>query len=665
MSQSQDIKPYLSNLSAGKNSPLYTTYAAAMERSEFTLDRGYHLVFYDSTRGADFVTDKAGDWGLAFHKGSGSVHRLSEMFREPVITTSYSDIVKYFYFPFENIRVDVTFLVYSSRIAIQEITVANLGSRNAELEVVSFLAHKKGSFLDIQFHADDYAIAFSHRESPDGWVREQSIPYVDPVHNLFVFSREVPASRLRVEADARQSPVPHKEAKTISVAKNLELSPGQVAHLRVARVVHRPEENPRKLLAATQALMKENLDHYVAEAEKLYRNVPVLPFGDAEKEMMYWCAFTLMRQVMLPPEGKCGYNYYVFSREPQWGWGHGGQVFHESLSMLAYAYMDAASAMNSQRVYRERQHEDGYINYRTGSYLDETIPHNNQLTTSAPWYAWENWEIYKIAKDTNFLREMYPSSKSFYNYWVKNRDSDGDGLCEWGAHAVLECVRDGEVAVWDQVGWPSNFEALDLNCMLVQEAKALGAMASELGLEDEATVWRMEETKRIRKINETMWDEETGFYYHVDKRTHTFTHKAKNDLKREEIIGFLPLWAGVADVRRAKKLVEKLTDSKKFWRTYGVPSLAADDPGYNPKGYWNGPVWVEWDYLIERGLVEFGYADEARQLVDKVAAAMIAQLKKDHNFWEFYSPDEQWAGYHKTYIWAGLIARMMMDIADH
>ncbi len=41
---------------------------------------------------------------------------------------------------------------------------------------------------------------------------------------------------------------------------------------------------------------------------------------------------------------------------------------------------------------------------------------------------------------------------------------------------------------------------------------------------------------------------------------------------------------------------------------------------------------------------------------------MIAQLKKDHDFWEFYSPDEAWAGYHRTYIWAGIIDRMLLDV---
>jgi glycogen debranching enzyme len=317
--------------------------------------------------------------------------------------------------------------------------------------------------------------------------------------------------------------------------------------------------------------------------------------------------------------------------------------------------------MNSQRVYRERQYKDGYINYRTGSYLDETIPANAQLTTSAPWYAWQNWELYRLTKDKDFLKEMYVSSKSFHNYYVQRRDSDGDGLCEWGADAVLECVRDGEVAIWDEVGNPSNFDAVDLNTMLTMEEKALSDMAKVLGLKDEAEEWKHMADARSKKINELMWDSTTGFYYNIDKKTHTFTFRKPNDLKREEIIGFLPLWAGIAGLEQAKALVAKLTDPKKFWRRFGVPSLSADDPYYNATGYWNGPVWVQWDYLIERGLLEYGYKSQAQELVKRVSENMIAQLKKDHNFWEFYSPDDQWAGYHKTYIWAGIITRMMMD----
>jgi len=67
---------------------------------------------------------------------------------------------------------------------------------------------------------------------------------------------------------------------------------------------------------------------------------------------------------MLPPSGQTSYNYYAFSRNPVWGWGHGHQVMHESISMIPYAYLDPKSAQESQRVYMEQQYEDGLIAYR-------------------------------------------------------------------------------------------------------------------------------------------------------------------------------------------------------------------------------------------------------------------------------------------------------------
>jgi hypothetical protein len=133
--------------------------------------------------------------------------------------------------------------------------------------------------------------------------------------------------------------------------------------------------------------------------ESDYSSIQPPVTADSDVAMLYWNAFTLMRQCMLPPEGQLSHNYYVFSRELQWGWGHAGQVFHESLSMLAYPAMDSAGAMNSQRVFMERQAENGYIDYPTGPYLDETTPYDGELTTSAPWFNWENYEVYRITKN--------------------------------------------------------------------------------------------------------------------------------------------------------------------------------------------------------------------------------------------------------------------------
>jgi hypothetical protein len=607
------------------------------------------------------------------------VYQISNLFQEPVIYVSYCDMVKFSFFPFQSIKVNATFLVYSSRLAIYDLKIQNMSKNDSDVEIISFLQNNYRTFNDVKFHKVENKITFTHEELPDRWVLEHGVPYADKVFDVFLLSEQ--SDRMNSFPNYKndntfsnfRSAIEYPDkirtdvtdlARIISMQKKLSLRSGESKTLRIMRGFATDSDDLEVITKQAQQLLTENLSKYLTYNEMLYFRIPEYNFDNPEKDLLYWSAWNLMRQVMLPPEGKCGYNYYVFSREPTWGWGHGGQVFHESLTMHAYAHMDPLSAMNSQRIYLERQHQNGYINYRSGPYLDEVIQVNGEFTSSAPWYVWQNWEIYKITKDKEFLTEMYYSSKNFYNYYITNRDKDNDGLYEWGAHAVLESVRDSRVAVWDQVGWPTNFEAIDLNTMLVNEAMALAAMAQELDLLDEAVIWTEKAQDLLKLINETFWDKESGFYYHVDHNDHDFSFNSENDLKRQEIIGFLPLWAGIASKEQARRLMEHLTNENKFWRKYGVPSLSADDAYYNDKGYWNGPVWVEWNYLILEGLLRYGYYEQAKELVNRVAGNMIAQLKKDHNFWEFYSPDEQWAGYHKTYIWAGIINRMLMDITD-
>ncbi|MFB6097622.1 MAG: trehalase family glycosidase, partial [Salinibacter sp.] len=216
-------------------------------------------------------------------------------------------------------------------------------------------------------------------------------------------------------------------------------------------------------------------------------------------------------------------NYYVYSREPTWGWGHAGQVFHESLAMLAYGFLDPGSALDSQRLYMDRQWANGYIEYRVGPYLDATNFARGDFTSSAPWFNYENWKLYRMTGNRRFLRQAYASGQDFYRWWENHRDQDGDGLAEWGGHAVLESVRDANVAIWRDVGWPSNFEAPELNAMLVKEAKALAKMAKALGDSTGHRHWQQEAETRAEALRRTFWDEETGFFYYVDRDDHDFT----------------------------------------------------------------------------------------------------------------------------------------------
>ena len=885
---------YLSNLSADQNDPIYTTYAATIDRSSYIIDEGYQFVWYKENDGVNFETDNGGSICLAFKLGNEVKYFLNDYFQRPLINISYSDLVKYNFYPFDKIKVTIIFLVYSSSIAVQDIRILNERDSSVTVSVYPFFYHQTDVISDVNLIPEGNAFLFNHQEQPDSWTIEHNIPFQrylsdvylinpspdsygayadlqggnkinfkkiaanycvewgtvnhssgspcdhippeaqqvilhngseneiltedapkwgdpdpnipgngyqgcelgnfqnpaiavgdsfrviftcissneqginsnviltlpapagvrtdiqltnqyfapvpqnphinfsmgntsaiitwsqvpgclsnvyrrtaftpgrydliasDIINNAFLDENLNPDSTygyVIVSKDSNgklsghsievgnihHSPIyffsdilnlnlsnniPSNSLKITAFQKNLNISPGQTEDLRIIRGVAADTSNINLLIDECRNLRQTDLHQYISNDELAYSNIPDITFTNINYKSLYWNSFSLLRQCMLPPESECFYNYYVFSREPQWGWGHGGQVFHESLSMLPYVFMDPQSAMNSQRIFIDRQHSNGYINYRTGPYLNETIPYNGQLTSSAPWFNWENLEIYQVSRDLDFLSEAYNSGKKFYNFWLQNRDADYDGLCEWGGHGVLESVRDGQTVIWDEVGWPADFECLDLNCMLVNEANSLALMAKEICNQQEYQFWLNEANSRKDSINKYMWDDQTGFYYNVDKTDNDFTFSFLNDLKRKEIIGFLPLWAGIADSQQAAILVQHLKNPDEFWRTYGIPTLAANDPYYNPQGYWNGPVWVQWNYLIFRGLLRYGYIDEARQIVDKVLSIMINRLKSDHWFWELYSPDDNWSGWNKTYIWAGIAARMLLDLQN-
>jgi glycogen debranching enzyme len=189
-------------------------------------------------------------------------------------------------------------------------------------------------------------------------------------------------------------------------------------------------------------------------------------------------------------------------------------------------------------------------------------------------------------------------------------------------------------------------------------------MATALGKPEEADKWKRKADKLTELINKRMWHEESEFYYNINAKDHTFYYLTR-DLKRQEIIGFLPLWAEVAPKDRAEKLIKHLTNKDKFWREYGVPTLAADDPWYSPDvDYcckWNGPVWLLWNYMVYDGLKKYSYDDIADQLADKMIKVVEIQLRKNHNFWESFSPDNTVLNCPSNYIWDAIIAKVLIE----
>src|SRR5512138_3092669 len=118
------IVDYL-RLDASGTDPLYTTYAAAMERSRLYGDKAYKMDYYSDCTPVTYSSDQAGRIYAVWKIDQVVVLRKGEYFSRPVVVYSFPDMAILEYEPFRGIRVRETFLVYSSELSIVDLRVTN------------------------------------------------------------------------------------------------------------------------------------------------------------------------------------------------------------------------------------------------------------------------------------------------------------------------------------------------------------------------------------------------------------------------------------------------------------------------------------------------------------------------------------------------------------
>ncbi|MCD4693549.1 MAG: hypothetical protein K8R79_11585 [Calditrichales bacterium] len=680
-------------INAKGDDPLFTTYAASMERSRFFADKAYFMDYFSADKPLTYSSQYSGELAVVWKINNMVISKKENFAKQPVVITSFPDMAILEYELFEGLHVQETFFVYSSGAAIIDLHIQNRSHEEYDIFLYPLLHLPEDSLEIVRYDDQNNGYLFTHYEST---IRLHSNLYKSrgyPTHfrNLLACN-ETPdsyggyqgcsiqdfyfAAKRFSKVHAYVKELNEKKDGAVEIAalqKNYKLKPGQSRSVRFVRGAQDSRKPISELVEDVNAALKADIQKCVDENVQMFKSVPRIKFKNLKEKTVYLGAFNLVRQCMLPPRDKTQYNYYVFSREPVWGWGHGHQVMHESLSMLSYVYLDAKSAQESQRIYIEQQYEDGLIGYRYGPRGPQVYPHEGKATTSAPFFSWTNWEIYKVSKDKQFLRDAYDASVKYIHYLEKERDQDGDGMFEWGPYGIIENVRDGWNVVFQLFSEGEDegrdisdeLDALDLTTQTANEMYYLKLMAKELGDEQDVKQWR-EKFEKIRSlINKFMWDKQDKFYYHVAMKDNSFLFEGES-LKRKEIIGLLTLWARIPGKEQAGELVNHLKNEDTFWRKYGVPTLAADDPHYTAfvDGCcrWNGPIWLLWDYMLLNGLQNYGYKKEAKQLADKMMLAVTTQLERNHRFWESFSPDYPVQECPSNYIWDSIMAKVLIDV---
>ena len=198
-------------------------------------------------------------------------------------------------------------------------------------------------------------------------------------------------------------------------------------------------------------------------------------------------------------------------------------------------------------------------------------------------------------------------------------DRDGDGFQEYQTRSSKGYENMGWKDAGDAVLYPdgSLVKGPKALCELqgyVFDAKRRVADAAEcLGDPALAAKLRQEAADLQERFEERFWCEDLGFYaYALDgdkKQVKTIASNA----------GHL-LWSGIVGPDRAEQVVRRLREPD-MWSGWGIRTLSALHPAYNPFSYQNGSVWPHDNGLIAMGFKRYGFAEEAALVARDISEA--------------------------------------------
>ena len=212
-------------------------------------------------------------------------------------------------------------------------------------------------------------------------------------------------------------------------------------------------------------------------------------------------------------------------------------------------------------------------------------------------------------------------------------DRDGDGFQEYQTRSS---------AGYENQGWKDSGDALvNPDGSLVRGPKALCELQGYVydawvrmaeifesrDETDQATRLRAKARRLFEQFNETFWDEERGFYaFALDGDKNPVWSVASNP-------GHC-LWSGIAPPDRAARVAKRLM-APDMWSGWGIRTLSADHPAYNPNSYQCGSVWPHDNGLIALGFRRYGLVKEAAMIARDVSAA--ASFFMQHRMPELYA----------------------------
>ncbi len=291
-------------------------------------------------------------------------------------------------------------------------------------------------------------------------------------------------------------------------------------------------------------------------------------------------------------------------------------------------------------------------------------------------------QIWKFSGDDNFLKEMLPKLKKYFNWLARNRDFHGEGLLtiitsfesgmDWKASydpvVNFPKKKANKKLFWKMIGIDfqnfifnynhnkikdhNHFRVKDVgfNTIYIQNLKVMASLCDKIE-DPDSSIFADRAEKALKAMIEVMYDEKDNAFYDT---------YGKDDKKIKVLtptIFFPVVIDGMPEDLKEKVIKRHFFNKDEFHTEYPIPSLAVNEPAFNPNQslyIWRGPTWIVNNWFMHKFFLNNGYEDEAKHLITG-----ICKLINKSGFREYYNPfTGEGHGAH-NFTWAGLVVDMI------
>jgi len=239
--------------------------------------------------------------------------------------------------------------------------------------------------------------------------------------------------------------------------------------------------------------------------------------------------------------------------------------------------------------------------------------------------------------DYEWVRPIWEGLRSVVSYREQTQYDPKWGLFFW--ENAMQSGADNNVALTNDPRERSSILATDLCTFQLREYLAMAVLADRLG--DRASQHAyLERAEKLRDaMVRHMWFEAESMFFNIRRAD-------GKPVRRISYSNFVPLLEDLIPPSAAQQMIRRyLLNEQHMLGKYGIRSLSRQDQEYNnrsiiePYSNWQGPVWINANYLHYVALKRYGFDRQASELAETLGHVVLADIAEWKSMHENYHPE--------------------------